>query len=416
MADYLWSSTVSTDPTLGANWTKSDGTTGTAPTTGDTATIASIPGVTVASIGASGGMGNPPTTLTSSGAASVGGNLAQSTNYFYKVTTLYATGESVPSAELSYATPASGTATNLIVVNWVAPVVPGGTITGYKIYRSTTTGTELYLASVGVVLSYTDNSATVPTGPMPGAATLTSLTISQTFSGTIGTAGLGGYWQVNATTVNIGAPGAGIPGVGSAQVKLDNSSIQTTWNVFNSGQSTTGYEPVMLKGSHASNVLNAMGGTTGIGTTQPGELTSAGGTITVATINATGNGTTVNAGSSVVLTTLNVASGASILTNSAATTCTVSSGSTANLKGSGAVTTINNTGTVYHNIRNGGTGSTTINNFPGGTVDFSGQPAAVTIGTMNIYPGSTCKRNPANPSHLTITTRALVECGLETFS
>src|SRR5437879_4004655 len=51
MASYYWSSTSSTDPTLGANWTKSDGTTGTAPGNGDDAFIATIPGAAVANIG-----------------------------------------------------------------------------------------------------------------------------------------------------------------------------------------------------------------------------------------------------------------------------------------------------------------------------------------------------------------------------
>src|SRR5207248_5044439 len=52
MASYFWSSTSSTDPTLGANWTKSDGTTGVAPANGDDVTIAAIPGVALAGIGA----------------------------------------------------------------------------------------------------------------------------------------------------------------------------------------------------------------------------------------------------------------------------------------------------------------------------------------------------------------------------
>ena len=49
---YFWSSTSSTDPTLGANWTKSDGTTGTAPANGDDVFIQAIPGVALAIIGA----------------------------------------------------------------------------------------------------------------------------------------------------------------------------------------------------------------------------------------------------------------------------------------------------------------------------------------------------------------------------
>ena len=52
MSIYFWYSTSSTDPTLGANWTKSDGTTGTAPGNGDDVTIAAIPGVQLAGIAA----------------------------------------------------------------------------------------------------------------------------------------------------------------------------------------------------------------------------------------------------------------------------------------------------------------------------------------------------------------------------
>lgn len=51
MAAYFWSSSSSTDPTAGANWTKSDGTTGTAPGNGDDAYVQAIPGVALANIG-----------------------------------------------------------------------------------------------------------------------------------------------------------------------------------------------------------------------------------------------------------------------------------------------------------------------------------------------------------------------------
>jgi hypothetical protein len=51
-ATYFWTSTSSTNPSTGANWTKSDGTTGTAPTTGDTAIIQPVPGSTLADIAA----------------------------------------------------------------------------------------------------------------------------------------------------------------------------------------------------------------------------------------------------------------------------------------------------------------------------------------------------------------------------
>jgi hypothetical protein len=97
------------------------------------------------------------------GASSTGGFLAQSTQYFYKVTALNGVGESTPSAEQSYTTPASGTATNQVTVNWTASTGA----TGYSIYRSTTTGTEQLLATVGAVTSYADTTNTTPAGSLP---------------------------------------------------------------------------------------------------------------------------------------------------------------------------------------------------------------------------------------------------------
>lgn len=49
-ATYFWTSTSSTDWNTGANWTKSDGTTGAVPGSGDTVFVVPIPGVTLASI------------------------------------------------------------------------------------------------------------------------------------------------------------------------------------------------------------------------------------------------------------------------------------------------------------------------------------------------------------------------------
>ncbi len=41
----------------------------------------------------------------------------------------------------------------------------------------------------------------------------------------------------------------------------------------------------------------------------------------------------------------------------------------------------------------------------------SQNPASVTLTTLNHYAGGTLGANPANPSHLTVTTRNLVNCG-----
>ena len=130
MSSFFWSSTSSTDPTLGANWTKSDGTTGTAPGNGDDAFIQAIPGVVLASIGA---------------------------------------------ADMS-------------------------------------------------------------------SVTLNSLTISQTFIGTIGSADTSaapfGYWKIGATTWTIGAPSAdGVTYTGSGRIKIDFGSAAFSGTVIATGSS-----------------------------------------------------------------------------------------------------------------------------------------------------------------------------------
>src|SRR5436305_11392234 len=140
MPTYFWTSTPSTDPTLGANWTKSDGTTGAAPTTGDDVFIQAIPGVALASIGA---------------------------------------------ADMS-------------------------------------------------------------------SVTLNSLTISQTFAGTIGTTattGTFGYWKIGATTWTIGTPSSdGTAAGGSGRIKIDFGSAAFTGTVLATGTSVdSGQQPVRTK-------------------------------------------------------------------------------------------------------------------------------------------------------------------------
>ncbi|HUJ56686.1 MAG TPA: hypothetical protein VLW49_11935 [Gaiellaceae bacterium] len=97
-----------------------------------------------------------------SGAATAGGHLAGGTTYYYEVTSVTGSGESIAGSESSY-TPPTGTSTNRITLNWTA--VAGAT--GYKVYRSTSEGGEQLLATVGAVTSYTDSSATTPSGAPP---------------------------------------------------------------------------------------------------------------------------------------------------------------------------------------------------------------------------------------------------------
>src|SRR2546427_828258 len=88
--------------------------------------------------------------------------------YFYKVSALNSVGESPQSNEAIATLPAVPTAPqNLqatpgvakILLNWQVPSSNGGSaITNYKIYRSTSTGTETLLTTRGNLTSYTDTT------------------------------------------------------------------------------------------------------------------------------------------------------------------------------------------------------------------------------------------------------------------
>ena len=93
------------------------------------------------------------------------------TTYFYQVTARNAVGEGSRSTEAS-AKPATvpgvprnvSAATNAtkgVNLSWAAPTSNGGSaVTGYRIYRSTSTGTETFLVAVGLVTSYNDKATT----------------------------------------------------------------------------------------------------------------------------------------------------------------------------------------------------------------------------------------------------------------
>lgn len=305
MSSYFWSSTSSTDPTNGANWTKSDGTTGTAPTNGDDVTIAAIPGVTLASIAA---------------------------------------------ADMS-------------------------------------------------------------------SVTLNSLTISQTFTGTIGTTattGTFGYWKISATTWTIGTPSSdGTSASGSGRIKIDFGSAAFTGSVLATGTSSdSGQQPVRIKGSNASNKLYVLGGRVGIATNMTGE------TSTVSEVDITGSTAICTLGPGVTWTNANVAGGGTLTTNSGSSgALSVSSGSTATTQGSSAIATVNAGGTTNLNHRPAsGAAITTLNLYPTGTADFSQLPSSVTVTTLNHHKGGVVSANSANPGHLAVTTRNLVNCGTLTTS
>ena len=92
---------------------------------------------------------------------------ANGTTYFYLVSAVNGVGEGLPSNERSampVTMPQAPTLTaavpgNSVTLTWSPPAGNGGLpITGYNIYRSTVSGQETLLTTVGVVTTYTDET------------------------------------------------------------------------------------------------------------------------------------------------------------------------------------------------------------------------------------------------------------------
>jgi hypothetical protein len=141
-------------------------------------------------------------------------------------------------------------------------------------------------------------------------------------------------------------------------------------------------------------------------------------TATLAEVDATGSTAICALGPGVTWTNANASAGGTLTLGSGSMgALSVSSGSTATAQGTGAIATINAGGTTYLNHRPAsGAAITTLNLYPTGIADFSQVPSALTITTLNHHKGGVLTANAANPGHLTVTTRNLVNCGTLTSS
>ncbi len=110
-------------------------------------------------------------TCTSATTGCTIGSLANGTTYSFTVSATNSVGTGPASAPVS-AKPATvpGTPRNVkasrnptkgVTLTWTAPASNGGSqVTGYRIYRSTTSGTETFLLLVGNVGTYVDAATT----------------------------------------------------------------------------------------------------------------------------------------------------------------------------------------------------------------------------------------------------------------
>lgn len=143
---------------------------------------------------------NAPTTATT------GGTLAAGT-YYYKITATNAVGETIGSNEVSQVT--TGT-TSTVDLTWGA--VTGAT--GYKIYRATTTGGQstspALVASVGAVTSYTDTGTAVSAGAVPATNTTATSTntVTVNWGAVTGATGYKVYGRVGGSELLIATVGA----------------------------------------------------------------------------------------------------------------------------------------------------------------------------------------------------------------
>jgi hypothetical protein len=222
------------------------------------------------------------------------------------------------------------------------------------------------------------NGGAVLYGLNQSAVTLATLNIKQANTYNVGTTTAA--LRVSATTCTIGeAATDGSASTGTALINIDFGTAQTTTRVANSKNiGTSGLEPVMLKGSHAANVVTVEGGVVGVATNIPGQ------TATVATLVVEAG--TVKCGSGCTLTTI-TQMGGKLYVNSAVTTLTLNGGEVYT-NGDWLLGTLTTTGGTAHlEHRRSGDEVTTLN-LRGGTADFSDNTTAATVNALSFRSGT----------------------------
>jgi hypothetical protein len=221
------------------------------------------------------------------------------------------------------------------------------------------------------------------------AVTLASLSVDQSFTGTIGLPRTNPagyveyreqYLRIGATTITIGRG----EGAGSGRIKINTLAVQTTISVLNTGSAAeNGLKAVLWKGTHASNAVRVTKGSFAA-------AAFAGETATLASLkegyrsNVAGD-SDVRLGPGCTLTSCAITKlGGSLETNSSFSSLTQSGGETIILAGAPGTMTIQGGAVRYKS--SGDYTAATIGN--GGELDFRQDLQARTGGNTTLHKGS----------------------------
>lgn len=137
----------------------------------------------------------PRPTLSSAIGSASGGSLSGAT-YFYRLTATTATGETTTSGEISATTSGPN---GSVTLSWSA----ANGATGYRIYRSTTSGGETLLVSVANVTTYTDTGSATPGSALPPTSNTASRSTNCSPTGTPGDVYQVSAWYKTSSAANV---------------------------------------------------------------------------------------------------------------------------------------------------------------------------------------------------------------------